>query len=397
MANANISLLTLSNVFFDEMVTINNEANSINELRNGNYYKDGGNFTVANGTIISLLATGTGLQIVANSILGGVTTLNSSIHTNTATFLSNATFSSNSIFNGTQLINGNTLYSANAFTLRNGLSTTGNGSIVVNQGTTNGNAVLIFNNVSQVWQATANATVGYSTLLAVSNIADSISNSGVTSVASANAVEWAYNTAISSYAQANSARSQANSSYAQANLAYTQANSAYAQANTIVAANASALVNNTTKFMTGVAAVKVLTSNSNSAVAVNDPELVVSIFESGKWEIDCMVYVVGNINVNTGFKANLNNTTVNGSLALSLIIDTPSGLQASSITNYAGSATLTPISNTTSNWIWFKGLATVTNIGLGGIIGLQFSQLSGNASSNVSTLPGSYLKCTKIG
>jgi len=89
MANANLAILTTSNTFLDWMITTNNEANTINELRNGNFYKDGGNFTVAGGTIIGLPTTGTGLQIAANTILGALTTMNTSLTTAQASFSDN--------------------------------------------------------------------------------------------------------------------------------------------------------------------------------------------------------------------------------------------------------------------------------------------------------------------
>lgn len=94
MANANLALLTTSNTFLDWMITTNNEANTINELRNGNFYKDGGNFTVANGTIIGLSTTGTGLQIAANTILSALTTMNTSLTTSQASFSDNVLLSS---------------------------------------------------------------------------------------------------------------------------------------------------------------------------------------------------------------------------------------------------------------------------------------------------------------
>lgn len=74
MANANLNLITTSNTFMDWLILTDNEANSINELRNGNYYKDNGNFTVANGTILITTPSGTTLSVTANALISGYLT-----------------------------------------------------------------------------------------------------------------------------------------------------------------------------------------------------------------------------------------------------------------------------------------------------------------------------------
>jgi len=74
MANANLNLVTTSNTFSDWLNLTDNEANSINELRNGNYYKDNGNFTVANGSILIITPSGTTLSVTANASIAGYLT-----------------------------------------------------------------------------------------------------------------------------------------------------------------------------------------------------------------------------------------------------------------------------------------------------------------------------------
>jgi hypothetical protein len=74
VANANIAQLTTANTFGDQMIGFNNLANSINELRNGNYYKDVGNFTIANGAL-TIAGLGTILSVSGNATISGLLTV----------------------------------------------------------------------------------------------------------------------------------------------------------------------------------------------------------------------------------------------------------------------------------------------------------------------------------
>jgi len=68
MANANISHITLSNTFSDWRGATNDLANSANELRNGNYYKDSGPvLNIKNGALYIDKQTGTTLSVTANA------------------------------------------------------------------------------------------------------------------------------------------------------------------------------------------------------------------------------------------------------------------------------------------------------------------------------------------
>src|ERR1700735_1677973 len=90
MANANLTLITLSNTFFDQINAINNLIGSANELRNGNpFFKDNGNFEVANGAFISLLTGGTGLQIASNGSIAGTLTAGGALINGTLTVTGN--------------------------------------------------------------------------------------------------------------------------------------------------------------------------------------------------------------------------------------------------------------------------------------------------------------------
>jgi cytoskeletal protein CcmA (bactofilin family) len=91
MANANITLIALANTFNDWRIATNNLANSVNELRNGNYYKDGGGFTLPAGTLSITGTSGTTLSVTANALISGLATMNTSIHSGAASFLDNVT------------------------------------------------------------------------------------------------------------------------------------------------------------------------------------------------------------------------------------------------------------------------------------------------------------------
>jgi hypothetical protein len=68
MANANISHVTLSNTFSAWREATNFLANSANDLRNGNYYKDSGPvLNIKNGALYIDRQTGTTLNVVANA------------------------------------------------------------------------------------------------------------------------------------------------------------------------------------------------------------------------------------------------------------------------------------------------------------------------------------------
>jgi hypothetical protein len=96
MANANLTLLTTANTFLDEMVQVNNLANAINQLRNGLFFSDNGNITLANGVLIIQDSVGTVLSVSGNATFSQQITTGSiqnqgalTSQGNTATFTSN--------------------------------------------------------------------------------------------------------------------------------------------------------------------------------------------------------------------------------------------------------------------------------------------------------------------
>lgn len=75
MANANIALLQLNNTFNEWRIITNNLANSVNDLRNGNYVKDGGDFIVSSGNVIISKPTGVTLSVASDaSVANNITT-----------------------------------------------------------------------------------------------------------------------------------------------------------------------------------------------------------------------------------------------------------------------------------------------------------------------------------
>lgn len=254
-----------------------------------------GNLSVTQNASVGNLSVTTTANAVNMNVSGRLTVVGASNAEIDTLFLdvthAYSIVNGNAVFNnltvqGTQTVVGNTVSSTDTLILRSSLATSGNGQLIIEQGTTNGNAVLLYLQASNVWQATANAGNGFSTLLQVSNIADSVSNTSITNVGSANAVKWAYNTAQTAFNQANAALILANTAEAYgltavisiyplanttattANSAYGQANNAYGQANlAYTAANAAA--NTTATFANGTLVLSDATHNFNNTATVN--------------------------------------------------------------------------------------------------------------------------------
>jgi hypothetical protein len=75
MANANISNVVLTNTFNEWRVATNDVINDRNNLRNSNYVKDGGDFTIASGALtISKAGGGTVLTVANDATISGNTT-----------------------------------------------------------------------------------------------------------------------------------------------------------------------------------------------------------------------------------------------------------------------------------------------------------------------------------
>ena len=121
MANANITQLQLANTFNQWRIVTNNLSNSVNELRNGNYWKDTGNFTVGNGIISITSTSGTVLTCAADALISGILTANSIIVTKDVTIIGNTYMSgandtlqvANNI-TAKQIISNNSLLAVNA-------------------------------------------------------------------------------------------------------------------------------------------------------------------------------------------------------------------------------------------------------------------------------------------
>lgn len=283
MANANIALVQLANTFDNWRVTTNDIANSVNELRNGNYYKDGGNFRIADGVLDITKTSGTVLSVGADALVSGTLTVsNNSIVEKDVTIKGNnilLTGNTNLVNVANTLSTNNLIVRANArianmlgttnaeslnvvsltvqnpisapadsdasqYRLRVSQTTRGSGSFGVFQGVANGNAWLTFSSTENVWRATSNdATLvpsgGYYTILTTQNVSDSVTTSSSVNAASLTAVKTAYDRGTAAYNQANSAYGRANDAYAiatggaSAAAAYIQANLAYDQANTV--------------------------------------------------------------------------------------------------------------------------------------------------------------------
>jgi len=210
MANANISTIQVSNTFDEWRIATGALITDRNTLRNSSYVKDSGDFKVNDG-VLRVAKAGDGTIFVVegagNAVIGGnVTSAN-------LTVTSNATVG-NLVILGVQTNVGDIVNDSDLIILRNSAIADGSAAFRVKQPATPANAELKFNHTNDVWQATADANVGYATLLTTANIVDSVSSSSTTNAASPNSVKNAYDAAVNalsgSIAGANTARVSAN-------------------------------------------------------------------------------------------------------------------------------------------------------------------------------------------
>ncbi len=196
MANANISLITITNTFDEWRIATNAVANDRNQLRNSKYVKDEGDFRIANGILYLGNNSTSNVFVVegnSNISIGNMTT------TSNLTVLANATVG-NLVITGNQTIVGDTLLDTNLLLLRANASADGNATIRSRR-TGTGNAELFFNNTSQVWQASANAAVSRSTILTMANVENSTFSTSLFNVATAAAVGTAYSLGLSAFVE----------------------------------------------------------------------------------------------------------------------------------------------------------------------------------------------------
>jgi hypothetical protein len=210
MANANISTITVSNTFDEWRIATGVLISDRNALRNGSYVKDSGDFKVNNG-VLRVAKAGDGTVVVVegngNVLVGGnVTTSNITVNANATV--------GNLVVLGIQTNVGDIVNDSDLITLRNSAVSDGNGALRVKQPSSAANAELRFNSTNDVWQATADANVGYATLLTSANLVDSVSSTSTINAATPNAVRQAYDlaatTSSSLPAAANTARVSAN-------------------------------------------------------------------------------------------------------------------------------------------------------------------------------------------
>jgi hypothetical protein len=200
MANSNIAIIALTNTFENWLVATNALANDRNQLRNSYYVKDEGNLRLANGVLYLGNTSAANVLIVegnSNISIGNMTT------TANLTVQANAVVGNITIL-GNQIISGNTLLDTDLLVLRSSSITDGPATIRSRRSGT-GNAELRFSNTSNVWQATANAAVAYSTILTMANVENSTFSGSLYNVATAAAVSTTYSLAISAFTESQSA------------------------------------------------------------------------------------------------------------------------------------------------------------------------------------------------
>jgi hypothetical protein len=186
MAYANIPNVTLANTF-DHW---RNDTNSLIDLANlivkGDFHKETGDFFLDNGTLHVSRSNGTGIAVSSDITVA------------------NTIWANNIVVSNDQIINGQWLLTSESVILRSTLPSNGNGSIVVQQGGSNGNAVIQFDSGHNIWQLTSNSsnTSLWSTILTKSNVSDSVNSTSSINVASSLAVNTAYHAAQTAWSLA---------------------------------------------------------------------------------------------------------------------------------------------------------------------------------------------------
>lgn len=182
--------------FFNELATLN--VNSAFMVSNtGNVYVKGSLDVEGTANIKTLNANTFSVNTLS---LGGTADLYDIVFDPTSTyFQQNGNLTINDlIVKGNQTIQGVTTLASDAFQLRTGLAPDGSGYFEVWRGNTlNVNASIEFNNVANVWQATANDAQTALTILTTANLVDSTISTSTTNAATANAVNAAVQQAIS--------------------------------------------------------------------------------------------------------------------------------------------------------------------------------------------------------
>lgn len=212
MANANISLVTVSNTFDEWRIGTNDLVEDRNILRNAHYVKDAGDFELANSVMrVNKADGGTALIVTGNS--GANIVVAGTVVSGNLLVSQNATVG-NLTITGNQIIQGSVLNDANLFVLRANSSSDDTSTIRSKRfGTTN--AELRFFHTSNVWQVSANASAGHSTILTAANVVDSTFSTSLLTVPTSNALKGTYDLALATFAEsqtgANTVRVSANS------------------------------------------------------------------------------------------------------------------------------------------------------------------------------------------
>ena len=141
MANANISIVTVTNTFDEWRVATNDLISDRNILRNAHYVKDNSDFTVANGAVTISRSTGgvvLTLPGTGSALVGGTTTTTDLIVTDDASVANQLTVNpGNTVLFGNLSVSKNTTMAQNAnvtgtVNLLNTLEVTGNTSLYSN-------------------------------------------------------------------------------------------------------------------------------------------------------------------------------------------------------------------------------------------------------------------------
>lgn len=248
MPYSNIPQVETANTFDQWRLRTNSLINVANELVAGEFTKETGNTTFANGQVIISKNTGTALSVASDATISGTLTASGLTVSNTVTFAN---------VNVTGTVNANvfiTRNGVNVFNLANTANTTAN--LAYSQA----NAAYAQANTTSPANAYAQANAAYAG-------ANTANTNALNAYGQANA---AYGRANTANGQANTARTTANDAYGQANTAYAGANTANTNAlNAYAQANAARTTANAALPATGGTITADLTVNGNTTLKGN--------------------------------------------------------------------------------------------------------------------------------
>ena len=372
MANANISVIAVTNTFDEWRTRTNDLIVDRNILRNHPYVKDNSNFTIANGAVVidrsgggTLLTVGSG----GDAIVGGTTTTSDLIVGDDASVANQLSVTGNTVITGNLAVSKNTTISQNAnvtgtLNVVSRLDVVGNtqlfSNLTVSQNSTLSGTLGVTGNTTLSSNLAVSKNTTISQNLAVTGTADV---TGVTTLG--NTLDVTGNTALSSNLSVskNTAISQnlAVTGTAAVTGATTLSNTLDVTGNTTLSSNLAVSKNTTISqnlAVTGTAAVTGAVTLSNTLDVTGNTTLSSNLAVSKNATVSQNATISGTANVTGDFKVGSDRFNVTASSGDTTV--------AGDLTVSGGDITSTATANlvnTTTTTLNFGGAATTLNMG----------------------------------